>query len=113
MLLYERNPACNGIENLKLMIVGLGHITLRIHACRSLKEKRKIVKAMISRIRNNFNVSIAEVGSNDVHQKAEIGFALIGNDKKLINSKLDKIFNFAENTGLAEITHTELEMISV
>ncbi len=95
------------------MVVGLGHITLRIHACRSLKEKRKIVKSMISRIRNNFNASIAEVGSNDIHKKAEIGFAVIGNDRMLINSKLDKIFNFAENTGLAEITHTEMELISL
>ena len=95
------------------MVVGLGHITLRLHACRSLKEKRKIVKSMISRIRNNFNVSIAEVGSNDMHKKAEIGFALIGNEKMLINSKLDKIFNFAEETGLAEITDTEMELISL
>ncbi len=95
------------------MVVGLGHITLRIHDCRSLKEKRKIVKSMISRIRNHFNVSIAEVGSNDIHKKAEIGFAVIGNERMLINSKLDKIFNFAEDTGLAEITHTEMELISL
>jgi uncharacterized protein YlxP (DUF503 family) len=95
------------------MVVGLGHITLRIHACRSLKEKRKIVKSMTIRIRNNFNVSIAEVGSNDIHKKAEIGFAVIGNDRMLINSKLDKIFNFAEKTGLAEITNTEMELISL
>jgi uncharacterized protein YlxP (DUF503 family) len=78
-----------------------------------LKEKRKIVKSMTSRIRNNFNVSIAEVGSNDIHKKAEIGFAVIGNDRMLINSKLDKIFNFAEKINLAEITHTEMELISL
>jgi len=95
------------------MVVGLGHITLRIHACRSLKEKRKVVKSMIGRIRNNFNVSIAEVGSNDVHKKAEIGFAVVGNEKMLVNSKVDKIFNFSEATGLAEITHTEMELISL
>ena len=66
---------------------------------------------MINRIRNNFNVSIAEVGSNDIYQKAEIGFSLIGNDSALINSKIDKLFNMAEDLGLAEIIDTKMEII--
>jgi len=93
------------------MVVGTGLITLRLHDCRSLKGKRKIVKSMISRLRNNFNASIAEVGSNDIYQKAEIGFSLIGNDTALINSKIDKLFNMAEDLGLAEIIDTEMEII--
>ena len=93
------------------MVVGTGIITLRLHDCRSLKGKRKVVKSMISRLRNNFNLSVAEVGSNDVYKRAEIGFSLIGNDTALINSKIDKIFNMAENLGLAEIIDTEMEII--
>ena len=93
------------------MIVGTGLITLRLHDCRSLKGKRKVVKSMISRLRNTFNISAAEVGSNDIYQKAEIGFSLVGNDSSLINSKIDKIFNMAENLGLAEIIETEMEII--
>jgi uncharacterized protein YlxP (DUF503 family) len=93
------------------MVVGTGLITLRLHDCRSLKAKRKIVKSMISRLRNNFNASVAEVGSNDIYQKAEIGFSLVGNDTALINSKIDKLFNMAEDIGLAEIVDTEMEII--
>ena len=93
------------------MIVGTGLITLRLHDCRSLKGKRRVVKSMINRIRNNFNVSIAEVGSNDIYQRAEIGFSLIGNDSALINSKIDKLFNMAEDLGLAEIIDTKMEII--
>jgi uncharacterized protein YlxP (DUF503 family) len=93
------------------MVVGTGLITLRLHDCRSLKAKRKIVKSMINRLRNNFNASVAEVGSNDIYQKAEIGFSLVGNDAALINSKIDKIFNLAEDMGLAEIVDTEMEII--
>jgi uncharacterized protein YlxP (DUF503 family) len=93
------------------MVVGTGLITLRLHDCRSLKAKRKVVKSMISRLRNNFNASIAEVGSNDIYQKAEIGFSLVGNDTALINSKIDKLFNMAEDIGLAEIVDTEMEII--
>ena len=93
------------------MVVGTGLITLRLHDCRSFKAKRKIVKSMINRLRNNFNASVAEVGSNDIYQKAEIGFSLVGNDAALLNSKIDKIFNLAEDMGLAEIVDSEMEII--
>jgi uncharacterized protein YlxP (DUF503 family) len=93
------------------MVVGTGLITLRLHDCRSLKSKRKIVKSMINRLRNNFNASIAEVGSNDIYQKAEIGFSLIGNDAAFVNSKIDKLFNMAEDLGLAEIIDSQMEII--
>jgi hypothetical protein len=92
------------------MVVGTGLITLRLHDCRSLKAKRKVVKSMINRLRNNFNASVSEVGSNDIYQKAEIGFSLVGNDAGLINSKIDKLFNLAEDMGLAEIVDTEMEI---
>ncbi len=94
-----------------MMVVGTGVIVLRLHDCRSLKGKRKIVKSMIGRLRNNFNVSMAEIGANDVYQRAEIGFSLVGNDSPLINSKIDKIFNMADDLGLAEIVDTRMEII--
>jgi uncharacterized protein YlxP (DUF503 family) len=95
------------------MVVGIGIITLRIHDCRSLKAKRKVVKAIIAQIRNGFNASVAEIGSNDVYQRAEIGFALVGNSRSLVNSKIDKIFNTAEDSGLAEILDTEMEIMTI
>ena len=95
------------------MVVGIGIITLRLHDCRSLKAKRKVVKSMIGRLRNSFNLSMAEVGSNDIYQRAEIGFSLVGNDKALVNSKIDKIFNMADDLGLAEIVDTEMEIIHI
>ena len=95
------------------MVVGSGIITFRLHDCRSLKGKRKIVKSIISRLRNNFNVSVAEVGSNDIHQRAEIGFVLVGNNKAVINSKIDKIFNLADELGLAELIDSKMEIINL
>ena len=95
------------------MVVGVGCITFRIHQCRSLKEKRKVVKAIIARIRNHFNASVAEVADNDVYQRAVIGVTLVGSDRRLINAKLDKLFNFADELGLAEMIDTQLEIISI
>ncbi len=95
------------------MVIGSGIITFRLHDCRSLKSKRKVVRAIISRLRNSFNASVAEVGSNDLHKKAEVGFAIAGNDRGVVNSKIDKMFNMAEDLGLAEIIETEMEIVSL
>jgi uncharacterized protein YlxP (DUF503 family) len=95
------------------MVVGLGIITFRLNDCRSLKSKRTIIKSIIGRLRNNFNASVAEVGSNDIYEEAIIGFAVVGNDRILTNSKIDKIFNHADELGLAEIINTEMEIINL
>ena len=95
------------------MVVGIGIVTFRLHDCHSLKGKRKIIKSIIQQVRNKFNVSVAEVGSNDVYQKSEIGFCLVGNDRQVMNSKIDKIINMIEDLGLAEIVDTEMELINI
>lgn len=95
------------------MVVGTGVIVIRIEGCRSLKEKRKVVKSMITRLGNAFNVSVAETGANDVYQRAEIGFAVVGNERGVINSRIDKIFNMAENLAVAQILETEMEIFSI
>ena len=93
------------------MVVGMGVITFRLHDCRSLKAKRGVVKAIISRMRNNFNASVAEVGANDIYQRAQIGFALAGGEPGVINAKIDKLLNFVEDLGLAEVIDTEMEIL--
>ncbi|MBF0467903.1 MAG: DUF503 domain-containing protein [Desulfamplus sp.] len=95
------------------MIIGTGRVVLRLHGVHSLKEKRKIVKSMISRIKNSFNASVAEVGANDMHDRAEIGFSLTGNDHSNINSAIDKIFNHIDDMGLAQIVDTDFEIINL
>ncbi len=95
------------------MVVGIGNIIFRLHDCQSLKAKRRIVKSIIGQVRNHFNVSAAEVGANDIHKRAEIGFALVGNDRRLVNAKIDKIFNMVDDLGLAEIIDTEMEIINL
>ncbi len=93
------------------MVIGIGIIILRLHDCHSLKGKRSIIKSIISQVRNHFNVSVAEVGANDIHQLAHIGLALAGSDQKVINAKIDKILNMVEDLGLAEMIDTEMEII--
>ncbi len=93
------------------MVVGVGRIQLRLHGCRSLKEKRKVVQAMIRRLQNRYHASVAEVGKNDIYQRAEIGFALVANSGQLVNAVLDKMIDTAEELQLAEIIDSEIEII--
>ena len=95
------------------MVIGYGIIKFRLHCCHSLKGKRRVVKSIISNLRNNFNASVAEVASNDLHQRAEIGFALVGNNRALINSKIDKLINLTDDLGIAEIIDTEMEIVNL
>jgi uncharacterized protein len=95
------------------MVIGFGTVTLRMADCHSLKEKRKIIKSIISRSQNSFNASIAEVSLNDVHQQGQIGFAMVGNDRRFINSTMDKLFEFIENLQMADIIDSSLEIMNI
>ena len=95
------------------MVIGVGVITFRLHDCRSLKAKRGIIKSLIQRLQNGFNASIAEVNLNDSLTQAEIGFAMVGNDRRMINSKMDKLIDFTEKLYLAELIETKMEIINL
>ncbi len=77
----------------------------------SLKEKRQIVKRVVERTKNRFNVSAAEVGSQDIKRKAVIGIAVVGSDGSFVNSVIDKVINFIESMHLAEIVDTDMEIM--
>jgi len=95
------------------LIVGICRIILMLHGVSSLKEKRGILKKIVEKTKNRFNMSVSETAFNDMWQKSEVGIALIGNDSAFINSRLDKAVNFIEAMNLAEIIDTEIEVISL
>ena len=96
------------------MVVGCLEVTLSIPA-HSLKEKRSVVRRCVDRVRNRFNVSAAEVGMNDLHDRALIGVAAVANDQSFVNSVLDKIIAHVEDDmlGRAEIIDTRFELLQV
>ncbi|MCA1725487.1 MAG: DUF503 domain-containing protein [Thermomicrobia bacterium] len=55
------------------MIVGVARITLELPGAHSLKEKRSVVKSLLARLQNRFNVSAVEVAAQDT-----LGIAVIG-----------------------------------
>ena len=94
------------------MVVGTGLVDLLIPESGSLKEKRSVLKRIIQRTQNEFNVSIAEVGDNDLWRRARVGFSVVGNDKQYIDAKMDHILRFIERLELAEILRSRIEIVS-
>ena len=95
------------------MVVGICRMTILLHGNRSLKGKRRVLKSIVGKVKNRFNLSIAEVGGNDLWQRAEIGFAAIGNDRAFINSVIDKALSFIEALEMGEVTDHRIELISL
>ncbi len=95
------------------MVVGVCKLDLRIPENHSLKEKRHVLRKLIDRVRSRFNVAISEVGDNDIWQRAQMGFCTVGNDRRHINSSLDKVIYFIEQMNLVEMVHSEIEIISL
>jgi hypothetical protein len=94
------------------MFVGIGILQVFIAESRSLKEKRGVMKSLIKRTQNEFNISIAEVGANEDWKRGEIGFSVVGNDRRYINSKMDKILRFIDDLYLAEVINCKTEITS-
>lgn len=92
------------------MVVGSGIMELRLPDCSSLKEKRSVLRRLISRTQNTFNISIAEVEANDECRRAVIGFSVVGNDRHYINGKIDKVLNFVDGLHLAELVVAKFEI---
>lgn len=81
------------------MIVGVLTAELHLQGLTSLKQKRSIIKSLLGRMRNKFNVSAAEVYRQDNKQLAVIGISMVSNETRHINQQFDKIINFMEKDG--------------
>lgn len=95
------------------MKVGCCSIKFFIHGNRSLKEKRRVTKAIKDRVRNKFNVSIAEVGDHDVWQNLHLGICTVSPDSQYLDGLLNQVIDFIDNLHLAEMTDCQIEMINI
>ncbi len=92
------------------MIVGAAVVELQVHGSRSLKEKRGVVRSILRRVQNRFNLSAAEVGGQDTWQRAVLGFAAAGPDAVQVRAMLDRAVVFVEELHLAEVIGSDVEV---
>ncbi|UCE05810.1 MAG: DUF503 domain-containing protein [bacterium] len=92
------------------MFIGVGQVEIYIPESGSLKSKRFILKSIKAKIRNKFNVSIAEIENNDKWQRSSLGLAVVSNERKMVDSTLNQIINFIENDFRVEVLDHSIEI---
>jgi hypothetical protein len=92
------------------MVVGLANIDIHIPESGSLKSKRHFLKGIKDRLRNKFNVSVAEVGHNDLWQRTTIGVSVVANDKKFANRVLSQVVEHINRENEVQILDYSIEI---
>ena len=93
------------------MKIGLYRVCFHIDSAQSLKAKRQVMRSIKDRLRNQFNVSVAEIGSNELWQTGEIAVVTVANDHGFVNSVLEKInqfFEFPKHLDLTPYSYYEV-----
>ena len=94
------------------MTVGVMLIRLRLPENQSLKGKRGVLKSLLARLQNRYNVAAAEVGENDRWQLAEIGVSCVSNSTAHANEILSNVVEFVESERLdVEVVDYEIEIV--
>lgn len=78
------------------MTIGFCRIDLYLPECASLKQKRGVLKGVIARTRNKFNVAVAELDDHDRWQRARLGVVTITNESRYANRVLSQVVNAIE-----------------
>ncbi len=89
------------------MYTGTATLELYIAESNSLKDKRRVIKSLKDRIRQKFNVSIAEIDYQDRWRRASLGIAAVSNCKGQVDKILDSVVDYIDGEGMAEILSCE------
>jgi uncharacterized protein YlxP (DUF503 family) len=94
------------------MIIGSLRVRLLLRESRSLKDKRQVVRSIKDRLRNGFNVSVAEVDALDHRQLVVLGLAVVSNETAHARSTLEQIVAALRGHPVAELLEHEIETYS-
>lgn len=93
------------------MVVGVLTLELLLSGSDSLKDKRKVLKSLLERLKHRFNVSVAEVGRQDNRKYSTVGISAVSGDMAHMHSILDTVVRFVENHNGVEVISMEKELL--
>lgn len=93
------------------MVVGAALVEIHVHGSQSLKQKRGVVRSIQQRLRNRFNVSVAEVGGQGTWQRAVLGMTAAGSEAAPVRRVLERAIDFVVDLHLAEVLNSDLELV--
>ncbi len=91
------------------MLITSVQLSLRLYASSSLKEKRFVLSSVKQRLRNRFNVSVSEIGGQESWREADLGIALVTQEKGQADSTVEAVTRFLDSDGRFEIVHRVVE----
>ncbi len=95
------------------MHIGVCRLMIHVPDASSLKEKRQVSRSLTDRIKNRFNVSVAEVEDNELRQRLTLGISCVSNDSAHANEIISKVVSFVESSRRdVELLDYEIEIIS-
>lgn len=95
------------------MIVGACVVELHIEGAQSLKAKRGVIRSIVRRVRNEFNLAVSEIGGQDTWQYAALGLAAAGMDAATVRSVLERASGFIEGLHLARVLSADIEVVDL
>jgi len=96
---------------LSKMHIGVCQIELRLPENHSLKGKRQVIKSIIARLQNSYNVSVAEVDNQELWQIATLGITCVSNHRRHADETLANVIRFIiQNYPDLEIVSSEVEV---
>ena len=93
------------------MVVGLCTVDLHLPDGHSLKAKRQVLSSLKTRLRGHLNISVAEVGEQDLWQRAILGMVCVANETRRVNQVLDQALNVIRATPSLELLQFRIEML--
>lgn len=93
------------------MIIGVLKLNIAIRQARSLKDKRQVINSLKDRLKNRYNVSIAEVDNQDVRQVGNLGIVQVGSDARYTRGSLDSVVDLVRDFRPAQLVDYSLEII--
>ena len=97
-------------QHQQAVTVAIARVTLFLGEAHSLKDKRMVLRKIKDLVRNKFNVSVSEVSEHDRWQRAVLGLALVGSDRKFAESAMDEVLRFIR--GHVQVSNEEKELQS-
>ena len=92
-----------------MLTVGLLTLQLHIEHAHSLKEKRHVLRSLKDRLRNRFNVSVAEVDGQDTWQRSVVAVVTVSGERQRVQDLLSKVESEAERILGGELVGSEVE----
>lgn len=93
------------------MIVGILTVELFIANSSTLKAKRQILNSIKTRLRDSFNIALAEIGYHDKWQKAALGIVTVGTEKAFVNGLLDRVLEFVKSYHDIYVSDFKMELL--